>query len=526
MLKKYNSLIYLLLIGYLFAGIYLSINTGISHDEYHEQLNWEINLKSIKDFFSTGTYENLIEYKDRYHGIGFNIISQPFQIIFKELISNYLNLGEYGSTLISKHIIVFVIFFISGLFFYSICNVLFKDKKFSIISLFIFYLYPYLFGHAHFNPKDIPFLSFWIINTYFLLKTFKNFEKERLINFKTIFYFALSTAFLISIRIVGILIFLQYLIFLVVYLESTNKKLINFIKLYKINFIYFLILTIFFIFIMNPIFWHNPLEILNSLKWMSKYQQDICTLTLGDCMKSLNLPSSYYFIWLFFKLPILIIFGLIIFPFIEKKIINNNINKIFIYSLLITISTILILFIILNAAVYDEIRHIMFLTPLLFLISLHNLYMFNKTFFYYLGSFLIIFFLYENFKINPYQYTWMNSFSKLYDINKTFEVDYWGISNKNLYTSIENHFVKNNLDNDICIYGDLYSGAFLENKNFTCFRSYSELDAADIRPFYVLKNVRNFKRSDPKNCKIISSENYYYSFSKQKINVGSSWYCN
>ena len=246
MLKKYNSLIYLLLIGYLFAGIYLSINTGISHDEYHEQLNWEINLKSIKDFFSTGTYENLIEYKDRYHGIGFNIISQPFQIIFKELISNYLNLSEYGSTLISKHIIVFVIFFISGLFFYSICNVLFKDKKFSTISLFIFYLYPYLFGHAHFNPKDIPFLSFWIINTYFLLKTFKNFEKERLINFKIIFYFALSTAFLISIRIVGILIFLQYLIFIAVYLESTNKKLINFIKLYKVNFIYFLILTFFF----------------------------------------------------------------------------------------------------------------------------------------------------------------------------------------------------------------------------------------------------------------------------------------
>ena len=168
----------------------------------------------------------------------------------------------------------------------------------------------------------------------------------------------------------------------------------------------------------------------------------------------------------------------------------------------------------------------MFLTPLLFLVSLHNLYMFNKTIFYYLGSFLIIFFIYENFKINPYQYTWMNSFSKLYDINKTFEVDYWGISNKNLYTSIENHFAKNNLDNDICVYGDLYSGAFLENKNFTCFRSYSELDAADIRPFYVLKNVRNFKRSDPKNCKIISTESYYYSFSKQKINTGSSWYCN
>ena len=119
----------------------------------------------------------------------------------------------------------------------------------------------------------------------------------------------------------------------------------------------------------------------------------------------------------------------------------------------------------------------------------------------------------------------MNSFSKFYNINKTFEVDYWGISNKNLYRSIYNHSIENNSNNNTCVFGDLYSSAFLQNKKFNCFKSYSELDAADIRPFYVLKNVRNFKRSDPKNCELISLENYYYSFSNQKINVGSSWYC-
>ena len=110
MLKKYNLLIYLTLIVYLCVGIYLSLNTGISHDEYHEQLNWEVNLSAIKDFFLTGTYQELIQYKDKYHGIGFNIISQPFQLIFKNSISNYLNLNEYGSILMSKHIVVFTIF--------------------------------------------------------------------------------------------------------------------------------------------------------------------------------------------------------------------------------------------------------------------------------------------------------------------------------------------------------------------------------------------------------------------------------
>ena len=41
----------------------------------------------------------------------------------------------------------------------------------------------------------------------------------------------------------------------------------------------------------------------------------------------------------------------------------------------------------------------------------------------------------------------------------------------------------------------------------------------------VVKNVRNFKRSDPKNCEMITMENYHYSFSNQKINTGSAWYC-
>ena len=63
-INKNFLLLFLLL--YTFFGIYLSISTGISHDEYHEQLNWEINLKGIKSFFSNGNYDILLDYKDKY----------------------------------------------------------------------------------------------------------------------------------------------------------------------------------------------------------------------------------------------------------------------------------------------------------------------------------------------------------------------------------------------------------------------------------------------------------------------------
>ena len=119
----------------------------------------------------------------------------------------------------------------------------------------------------------------------------------------------------------------------------------------------------------------------------------------------------------------------------------------------------------------------------------------------------------------------MNSFSKLYKINKNFEVDYWGISNKSLYTSIVKHSSKNNFNKNNCVYGDLYSKVFLENQKFKCFKMYSELDVAKERPYYVMQNHRNLKRSDPKDCELILNETFNYSFYKKDISAGTLWYC-
>ncbi len=523
--KIYKTCLFLLLI-YLIAGIFLSLNVGISHDEHHEQLNWEINLRAIKDFFETGTYQELLLYKDRYHGIGFNLLSQPFQYLIKDFLLEYLNINQYGSVLISKHIVIFILFCLSGLFFYKICLLFFDNKKFALISLFLFLLYPYFFGHSLINPKDIPFLSIWIISSYIACKIIKKLYMEEVIPLKYIVYLAISTSFLISIRIVGFLILLQFLIFIVTFISIKNKSFFYVFKDNIKNLFIFLFTLVFFTYLLNPIFWHDPREVVNSLKWMSKYQQDVTTLTLGEYMKALNLPASYYFIWLFFKLPILIILGFFLFPLIEKKFIKNDLNKILSYSLIFTCLIILFLFILFDVAVYNEIRHIMFLIPLIFIISLNNLYLISRKFFYISGTTMIIFFVIENISINPYQYTWMNSFSKFYKINKKFEVDYWGISNKNLYNSIVKHSLKNNFDKINCVYGDLYSSVFLENHKFKCLKTYSELDAANERPYYVMQSHRNLKRSDPKDCELISTENYKYSFSNQVIKVGSAWYCN
>ena len=132
---KYYS--YLFLLIYLITGSYLSLTTGISHDEFHEQLNWEINSRAIKSFFLTGEYNELLNYKDKYHGIGFQLISQPIQYLVVNIFGSFFTISDYGIKLVSKHIVVFFLFSFSGFYFYLISldiNMIYKIifRKFDV----------------------------------------------------------------------------------------------------------------------------------------------------------------------------------------------------------------------------------------------------------------------------------------------------------------------------------------------------------------------------------------------------------
>ena len=69
----------------------------------------------------------------------------------------------------------------------------------------------------------------------------------------------------------------------------------------------------------------------------------------------------------------------------------------------------------------------------------------------------IIGFIIENVSLNPYQYTWLNSFAKFTDIQKNFEIDYWGVSNKNLTKKIIEYSEKKSINKNTCVYGDIFA---------------------------------------------------------------------
>ena len=68
------------------------------------------------------------------------------------------------------------------------------------------------------------------------------------------------------------------------------------------------------------------------------------------------------------KIPIIIIMGILILPFTEKKFLKIKKRAIFFGSLLLTIITIPLILIIKKVHLYDEIRQIMFLYRLYLLL--------------------------------------------------------------------------------------------------------------------------------------------------------------
>ena len=168
-LKKKLFIFFLSL--YLLIGSINSVNSGISFDENYEELNWNFHVSVVKNFTNTITNQenfNKKEFDEKVksfvgYGIGFQLISQPIQFFIKDLIKRNKNIDDFGAKLLAKHFVIFLFFFMSGIFFYLILKKIIDNENFTIIGTIIYLTYPYLFGQAMFSPKDIPFMSVWVV---------------------------------------------------------------------------------------------------------------------------------------------------------------------------------------------------------------------------------------------------------------------------------------------------------------------------------------------------------------------------
>lgn len=525
----------LFLVTYISMGVWACLHVGISWDELVEYETLITNINAVQGLFSgnLADYQALLQYRDRYYGIGFHLISQTITQILLWVNSHIFVSSEYPSVLVFGHISIFAAFVISGLLIKSILEKLISDAVIASLGMMTYLLWPYLLGHALVNVKDIPFLFVWLLCTSIHLKILhlwyiQSFRegKQSLWQFCLL---GLATAWLLSIRISGLLIFIEYAIGLVVYLLLGKCRLKTILSPRHV--LAFGIPAVLVTFVLYPVYWHSPLEVMNAIQYMSQHPWDGDTLTAGQFLPPKQHTYFYIAAWLLVKLPILLLAGFGLLPFVlyrtfvkgKKELAGLQLLNF--YWLLLTVIAILFTLIIMRAGLYNELRQILFIFPLIYIVGLTSIYYISKQLLYVGLMATSIIFTMDNLALYPYSYTYLNEVSRQMNVGSRYEKDYLGLS-INRSTAWLNQKAKSDIAG-LCVVvtpAHLWDG--LNKTKFPCIRGYENFISLK-NPFYFSWLVRDRVDLLPlPTCKLVHEEGVSLPLSSTKLVLNQVFFCN
>ena len=518
-------------IFFLIVGFFIYKDFGLSIDEIDQRWHGFIYLKylfeifypagvtQINEIIQTPTVSDpSVKLVDEYYGPIFNVMAAYIEYFFK--------VDDSRDYYLFRHYLNYSVFIISNFYFFLIARERFNSNYWGILGALFLFLSPRIFAHSFFNHKDLVFMSFFIINLYYGLIFLKS------PNYKNSIFFAISTALSVDTRIMGI--FFPIIIILFSYLKYLRNVKIKIMP----GLLVFIILTPLLIIMFWPYLWENPLiNFIAAFKSFSSIPWDWFNLYIGKYISSTNLPWHYIFVWIGITTPIFYLF-LFIIGFANYslrlksrlfKITNNeSLNDLWrgekeLQDLVFYTSLILPIFavILLNSRLYDGWRHMFFIYPCLLMISLKGLYLLklkyfkkNQNIFVLIVGIFLAHISFVMIKNHPHQNVYFN-FLAGKNIEKKFELDYWGLSNKQAYEYI----LKNDSDDKILI-GTASSNHLRNSKKILTIDERKRISISENNDAkYIIDNYRHWHGISKKQFHISEDFKIYKEIfvGKQKI---------
>ncbi|HYV91114.1 MAG TPA: hypothetical protein VE978_05000 [Chitinophagales bacterium] len=429
-------------------GILLFDDYGISWDEPIQRdlgmANWNYVLHGDDSLF------HLI---NKYHG--------PFVEMIEAAPEKIFHLQDEKTIFLSRHLINYLIFWLGSIFLFlsgremgfesgamnyeeradrttqNARRTAYNSQLLPLLAVVMVYLTPRIFAQSFYNSKDIPLLSFFIINIFFLFRFLKK------PSFKLAIVFAIVSGMLYTIRVLAVIIPALAILFFLLNLLNGNlsKRSLKFLLTYIILFVLFAIAF-------YPVMWHDPVdEIQKSFSTFSHYQFYDVQFFLGKLIKPQQLPWYYIPVWMGITIPILwqlfFLAGLVFVVIMVIRTIKNFFRDSWQWLVIaawLFVPWLMVL--LLHSTVYDEWRHLFFIYPAFILIAVAGVKMLIDKLNNTRGNFIqvllrvscLVLFTAQSFfvltfslKNHPYEYSYFNSLAGKNPQQK-FDLDYWGLS--------------------------------------------------------------------------------------------------
>jgi Dolichyl-phosphate-mannose-protein mannosyltransferase len=426
-------------------------------------------------------------------------------------------LEALGSDSASAWHLVNFLFFQLGVYFLYRISKRWMNSSAAFATAAMFSYQPLLWGHAFINPKDSPFLTFFLASVCLgfemvdKLVDDSNSPKQKFIS---VMIPAIILGIATSIRVLGPLAGL--LVFVYLLSSIIQNRTVKSAKSLWILFISYGVIAILIMLATWPYLWESPLKnFFYVFQFMSDNPTNLAVLFGGQVYRASDLPHRYLPFLLATTLtePVwfLFIVGLVVayWKIYTKKIIKSG--YFVTLTLILAWFGIVVAYVLLRRpAMYDGFRHFLFILPPVFIfIGFAFEFMFEKIKFvaapYWIHAVLLIAFIAPGaagiIQLHPYEYAYYNSFIGGTDgAFRKYETDYWLTCYKEAVEQLDK---ATSLSVNLFVKREAYIAATYANGNIDVL---DLRDAANqVQPGdYVLVNTRtNEDRSTFKDAPIV-----------------------
>lgn len=436
--------------AYLLLGLLVYGDYGMSWDEQLQRQHGLVSAQYVNTVFpytdKQYNWRALESYEHRHYGVVFSL---PMA-----WLEDALNLDTFRQRYRLRHCCTFLLYWLASVVFYRILRRRF-GPSWALAGAVFWVLSPRLFAHSFFNPKDIPFLSLYVISTWTL---FRFWLRPGL---GTASLHALSCGLLIGMRVTGLLMPIMTLFLLAADLLLGQRGSRPSGQARLLGLLAYVPLLLGAMVLFWPYLWETPwLRLQEAFEIMSEYDWTGKVLLQGQFLPGTDIPWYYMPLWIGISTPplYLLLAALGTASLLWKAWRNLRTVRPYLWAtggdrkdwaMLGLFLAPLLAIIVLESVVYDGWRHLYFVYPSLLYLAVLGLqstwqwaggwpalkakYLQRAVVFALsVQSLFLVFWMGKH---HPHQNVYFNLFAAGNQLGY-YDLDYWGIAHKQAFEAL------------------------------------------------------------------------------------------